>query len=119
MTQITSEIRAIVIKIEAELELSLRRKFEAFALMMKRLISQTGKENDLPLRIKSWAFDERRATMRARIKGTNMTIKTGSKTSQNEIRMFAPSKKGKINGMITALERLVTNTAATTYSISP
>src|SRR6266540_2149352 len=83
--QITSEIRAIVSRVKVELEFSLRRKLEALALMIKRLISQMRKENDFPLRINPCVADGKRETSCARSNGTNMTISTGSKTAQIEI----------------------------------
>ena len=48
--QSTSEISAMTSSVEAELGSSLRRKLEALALIINRLISQITNENRFPLR---------------------------------------------------------------------
>src|SRR5215208_6777094 len=85
MMQITSDINAMVARIGTELEFSFCRKLEALALMINRLSNQIGNENRFPLRTTVCAFGESRVTARAKSNGTNITINTGSKTSQTEI----------------------------------
>jgi hypothetical protein len=62
----------MIISVKRELEFSVRRKFEALAVMIKRLSSQMGKENDFPLRMNPapyWQIWNERVGIR----GTNMT----------------------------------------------
>src|SRR5512134_581121 len=49
--QSTREVRAMVSRVRTESEFSFRRKFEALAVMINRLTSQSGKENCLPWRM--------------------------------------------------------------------
>src|SRR5512134_3914974 len=106
-------------RVANELWFSVRRKFEALALIKKILTSQI--ENDAGLAFWKVACTPggSHETTYARTSGRQSTTSTGLRISQTVICTSAPRRAGRASGMTMALETVVINSTPITYSTFP